>query len=67
MAITTKTAVSGKYTVEISYGTEQEVTDRIAALLTGNLWNISISIEGFAIDSQGVVTVLLRYLTLGEP
>lgn len=63
MVIAYKTSVSGSYTVEIAYGTEQEVADRITVLLEGRLWNINIFIEGFAIDSQGVVTVLLRYLT----
>ena len=33
MAIASKSSVAGDYTVEICYGTEQEVTDYIAALL----------------------------------
>ena len=63
MAIASKSSVAGDYTVEICYGSEQEVTDYIAALLKDRLWNINIFVEGFTLDAQATVFVLLRYLT----
>lgn len=64
MGITTATSTVGSnYTVEISFGTPQEVADRIATLLEGRLWNINIFIEGFTYGAQGATGVLLRYIT----
>lgn len=63
MAIGTKTNTIGNYTVEISYGTAQEVVDRLTTLLKDRLWNINFFIEGYTIDAQGVYSVLLKYIT----
>ena len=63
MALTTKTSTLGNYTVEISYGSEQEIVDRIAALLPNRLWNINFFVRGFTIDGRGNIEVMLRYIT----
>lgn len=63
MAITTKTATHRNHTVEISYGTAQEVADRIAAVLPTRQWEISFWIRGFTSEGQGSYTVLMEYIT----
>lgn len=63
MTASTKTTVNGDYTVEIAWGTAQDIVDRIASLLTNRLWNINIFIRGFTYDARGSVEILLRYIT----
>jgi len=61
MALTTVTSVVGETTIEESFGTQQEIVDRIATLMKDRV-NNEMQILGFGFDGTNY-HILLRYKT----
>jgi hypothetical protein len=61
MAYTSVTATCGETTIEVGYGTDQEIADRIAVLMTDRT-DSECQVIGWGYDGQ-VHRIMLRYLT----